>query len=118
MKPPNAIPQAKFTPDMAELCKLMSDISEDCYCAGWMDGNEYRLWTAVTDPNDDRAYGQDVIDTNDIARLRTLSGSLGGWIVCSDDDYELYFVPIEEWKARYDYATKRDTQVTVSTLPK
>lgn len=29
------------------LARLMSDISEDCWCAGWMSGTEFALWKAV-----------------------------------------------------------------------
>src|SRR6185312_5627864 len=39
------------------LACLMSEISEECYCAGWLIGNEHRLWSAMTDPTDDRRYG-------------------------------------------------------------
>ena len=36
------------------LAALMAAISEDCWCAGWMGGNEYALWKAKPGT----AYGQ------------------------------------------------------------
>lgn len=80
-----------------ELYELMSDISEECYCAGWMDGNEFRLWRAVTDPNDDRRYGQSEIEKWQLIRLRELSELTGGWWVWEDD---AAFISLDEWRRR------------------
>lgn len=79
------------------LIDLMSDISEECYCAGWMHGNEYRLWDAITNPNDDRIYGFTKINDEQIERLRDLSRKLDGWVVW-DDEVGERFVTIEEWE--------------------
>lgn len=83
-----------------ELYQLMSDISEDCYCAGWLIGNEYRLWNAITDPNDDRRYGMSEIAEDDIARLRELSAHAGGWWMWEDKDDSpgAMFIALAEWE--------------------
>lgn len=80
-----------------ELYELMSDISEDLYCAGWMSGNELRLWQAITDPNDDRCYGMGLIEEWQINRMRELSEQTGGWWVWEDD---AAFISVDEWKRR------------------
>lgn len=80
-----------------ELYDLMSEISEDCYCAGWMSGNEFRLWDAITDPNDDRKYGMWQIEEEQVTRLRELSELTNGWWVWEDD---CAFIGLDEWKRR------------------
>ena len=79
-----------------ELYELMSDISEDCYCAGWMMGNEFRLWHAITDANDDKRYGQSEIAPQQIQRLKELSQAVGGWWRW-DDKEGAQFVSLEKW---------------------
>lgn len=80
------------------LARYMSGISERCYCAGWMIGLENRLWSAVTDPTDDRRYGMDEITVEEIEAMSWLSEQLGGWIRW-DEDTGKVFVPLAEWKA-------------------
>jgi hypothetical protein len=80
------------------LYMLMSDISEECYCAGWLIDNEFRLWSAVADPADDRQYGMGEIEPEQIAKLKELSELVGGWIVWKDG---AQFVPMQEWLAMY-----------------
>jgi hypothetical protein len=89
----------RMTPDQAKLAQLMSDISEEHYCAAWNMGNEFRLWRALTDPNDDRAYGMEIISQEAIDHLRMLSERVGGWIVCRDAGET--FIPMAEWLAEY-----------------
>jgi hypothetical protein len=106
----------KLTLDQCRLYTLMSDISEECYCAGWLSGNEYRLWSAMTDPKDDRAYGQGTITDDNVTDLQDLCERAGGWIYWHDDSWEPGLpqahwgprcMPIEEWRAHY--ATSEET---------
>ena len=39
-----------LTPTQRDLAELTSDISENAWRAGWMQGLEYELWTAVKSP--------------------------------------------------------------------
>lgn len=80
-----------------ELYELMSDISEDCYCAGWMHGNEFRLWDAITDPDDDRRYGMGEIEPQQVQRLKELSQLSGGWWRW-DETEGPQFVVLERWE--------------------
>lgn len=81
-----------------ELYELMSDISEDCYFAGWMNGLEYAIWGALQDG--DRNYGMGEMDAEQLERCRTLAAELDGWVIWvdSDDDPEL---PVQEWGPRF-----------------
>jgi hypothetical protein len=40
-------PVAGATVDQQALYEYMSYLSEDCYCAGWMEGTEAACWEAV-----------------------------------------------------------------------
>ena len=93
------------------LYSLMSDISEGCYCAGWMGGNEFTLWGMVSDQKSSRNYGQDVVKEEQIAELRAISTEIGGWIRWRDDEEDAnlppeqwgpVFVPMEEWLRIYE----------------
>ena len=74
----------------------MSDISEECYAAGWMTGNEYTLWEMVANPESPRRYGMSDVRESDLNELREISTEIGGWIrwVDDEDDPDL---PPEEW---------------------
>lgn len=93
------------------LYELMSDISEECYCAGWMSGNEYTLWEMVANPDAGRNYGQDSVTDEQIADLRAISNEIGGWIRWRDDeedanlppeDWGPVFTPMAEWLPMYE----------------
>jgi hypothetical protein len=93
------------------LYKLMSEISEDCYCAGWMHGNEYTLWKMVADPAANRKYGQSGLSDEQLADLRAIAAETGGWIRWRDDREESnlpvdqrgpVFTPMVEWLAMYE----------------
>lgn len=81
------------------LAREMSEISEKAFCAGWMDGLEYRLWEVVKGGR--RKYGQIVLSDDQIARLRNLSDSLGGWICFNDESEVEEFVESERWEMLY-----------------
>lgn len=55
--------------DAQRLAQLISDISEDCWCAGWLDGCEHSLWDMVTGDNPEREWGMGKVDQDDIAEL-------------------------------------------------
>jgi hypothetical protein len=73
---------------------LMSDISEESYAAGWIDGLEYSLWDIRL--GGDRGHW--FVDDDEVASLQRLSFECGGWWVHDD---ELRFVPHDEWARIY-----------------
>jgi hypothetical protein len=83
------------------LFDLMSQISEDCFCAGWIGGNEYEVWHALQ-------YG-DPWPANRrmsprLLRLcQSLSTKIDGWIYWSDGPY---FAPMTQWLAMVDERRK------------
>lgn len=72
----------------------MSELSEDCYAAGWMQGLEYDLWRIVL--AGDGHYGMGRITRDDTARLRQLADDAGGWWMHGE------LVSMSEWLKRYE----------------
>jgi hypothetical protein len=81
------------------LYALMSDISEDCWCAGWMMGTEYVLWDMAANPAGSLDWGQSTVDPRQLADLREMSQEIGGWIVWWDDAHDA-LLPPDEWGPR------------------
>ena len=80
------------------LCGVMSDLSERCWCAGWMMGLEFALWAFVSGDDAPGPYGQDAITEDDVTELRDLHARCGGWWRWDDDHAEL-FVSTADWIA-------------------
>ena len=88
----------KLEPKARELAEYMSALSEEAYCAGWMDGLEFELWEVVI--NGPRRCGRLQITHDHIAQLRRLSEAAGGWIVF-DDNEEESLLPMEDWERSF-----------------
>lgn len=89
-----------WTVDHRALYALMAAVSEECYCAGWMMGNEFALWRILIDPTGNRQYGQSEVTGEQVADMRVLSDRIGGWIGWYDDGDEPG-LPSEEWGPRF-----------------
>ena len=91
-----------FCEDAAEgarwgLLALMTGISQEAWCAGWMTGLENELWRAATGlPG---PYGRGVVTQRQADLLRLLSDEADGWWVY-DADRGPTFLPIDEWLRR------------------
>ena len=83
-----------------ELAELMSDISEDHYCAGWLIDLEYSLWSIVTGDSAN-TFGFGAIERWKIKRLKALSAATGGWIERQRDAEHETFVPMEIWLKQF-----------------
>lgn len=84
--------------DAARLLRIvMRDISEDCYCAGWLSDLEITLWSAVL--HGPRRFGMGEITEGDIAELKRLSEKAGGWWTWQGEaaDSGEEFVTLDEW---------------------
>jgi hypothetical protein len=91
------VSQRDLTTPQAELASYMSELSEECYCAGWLIGLEFSLWKAMNTGKGSGGFG--CLREFELAHLRELSEACGGWIVWGKDGEE--FVPLEEWKEYY-----------------
>lgn len=80
------------------LAYTMSNISERCYYAMWLDNVEYVLWHALE--KGPRRYGHGEITTNDIIALKMLSDRCGCWIFFDDVEEET-IIPLDLWQKKY-----------------
>lgn len=91
-----ALATAKDQNAASILVRLMSDISEEYYCAGWMSGLEFSLWRMVQ--GGDRSYGMSEVSEDEVTQLKQLSEQCGGWWYFNDDDGET-FILVDDWNA-------------------
>jgi len=75
------------------LLGLMTGISEENWCAGWMTGLEFSLWEARAG---ERCYGMGVISERQSQLLKLLSEECGGWWRW-DDERGVTFVRTADW---------------------
>ncbi len=75
-----------------DLFDRMSEISEDCFCAGWVTDNEYSIWNAIT--LGDPGPGYPPMNPRLVRRCQQLSAEIGGWINWVDGPQ---FVPMAQW---------------------
>jgi hypothetical protein len=88
------------TPEAAALARLISDISEDYYCAYWMSGCEYGIWKALTQW---RATGAATWAGFNVSQkmpaLDEAQRTAGGWVWWPEDDGER-FIADRDWLAK------------------
>jgi hypothetical protein len=80
------------------LFTLMSAISEDCWCAGWLTENEFELWARVKGDRG-RAYGHGSVAIQALADLQDIAIACNGWIVWGNG--RPAFLPMNEWLRLY-----------------
>ncbi len=90
---------ADLNPEQRALADYMSELSEKAWHAGWIADLEYDIWGAVTGGSS--SFGQMDLTSEHLQTLRNLSERCGGWIAY-DDAIEETFVPINEWKEKYE----------------
>lgn len=84
-----------------QLLRIMRDISEDRFCAGWLAGLEFRLWEAIGSEAPEDAF----VDETDILHLRVYHMECDGWWVWWHDEASPaqgpVFVTYDEWNTIY-----------------
>lgn len=84
------------TSPAARLADRMSDLSEECYFAGWLIGTEYALWELAQAGGG--RWGIGVVMPEQAAELIDLANKAGGWVAWRDG-VGCVFVPMAEWLA-------------------
>jgi hypothetical protein len=97
------------------LAGLISEVSEECWCAGWLSDCEHSVWMMVTGVYPSHAttpdgafdgykWGMGRVTPQDLAEITRLSAELGAWVrpvrrgLCTD----IELVPMTEWLALHD----------------
>lgn len=80
------------------LLGLMTGISEDLYCAGWMSGLEFSMWRAANSPTDFQ-FGMGAVLERQRRLLRDLADEARGWWVWEDSTGPR-FIALDVWIAR------------------
>lgn len=65
---------------------LVSDISEDCYCAGWMHGIEFDLWAVIC--GDATDYAGVTLADHRVQALARIARDADGWVRYGDSGVE------------------------------
>src|ERR1051325_11236160 len=76
------------------LLGLMSGISEEYWCAGWLTGLEFDLWNAQADSG----YGHGTVTKRQAMLLRLLSEECDGWWHWKEGADNPQFVSLGEWR--------------------
>ena len=76
----------ELTIKQRKLAEFMSDLSEKCYSASWLENLEYVLWDTLI--KGERRLGQDNISQQDIVHLNQLSKDSNCWIYFDDKSEE------------------------------
>lgn len=82
------------------LLDIMSDISEEYYCAGWLVDLEYMLWHAVE--TEERSFGFGEIPNHQIEAMKEYASACGAWWVFSEEFKGNILVPLDEWRKIYE----------------
>jgi hypothetical protein len=90
------------------LLRMMSDLSEDCWCAGWLQNLEFTLWEAMNSGNKELGWGG--VAERDFARMKHLHEMAGGWWVWAEGENRQRFVTTEEWLTIIDKKNETGTQ--------
>lgn len=106
------IPRLEGAADCHPLSQLMSDISEECWCASWLIGTEFVLWEAVL--NGPMDWGQGRINEEQIDTLKALSNRYDCWIFALDYVGEIP-ITIRSWEKIYASRPK-ETQFSPEEL--
>lgn len=77
------------------LAHLISNASEDCYCAGWLIDCEHELWEAATKPGD-FDWGMGDVPRLTLDTMLGLSAQCRGWVRWVED-VGAQFIPLTEW---------------------
>ena len=94
---PIAINQYNQNEKQNLITNLISEISEDIYCAGWYSNIEFELWNWINDEMTIPKYFNQRVIKEDLIELQMLSGKLQLWAYWHDEDEEKS-IGITEWK--------------------
>lgn len=94
-----------------QLGKMMSDISEDCYYAGWLGGTEYlvpELCRRASSSGDSQPWGHSEVTPQNAAVLMEIARQLGHW--ADLDEPGIAFEPHDPFPIPIQYLNSLDME--------
>jgi len=98
--------------NLKRLGVAMSDVSERCYCAGWLGGAEYllpELCRRVILTNEPQPWGYSSVTLEEAEMLTALSDEIGSWADLDDNAAE--FVRFKPFPIPAEYIEELDRQL-------
>ena len=74
--------------NLKKLGRAMSDVSERCYCAGWLIGTEYQLpelCRRITLTKKPHPWGYSEVTVHEASNLQMLVQEVGSWVNLVED---------------------------------
>jgi len=97
---PNAINHYNENEKQNLITNLISEISEEIYCAGWYINIEFELWTWINDESTIPEGLNHRVIKKDLIELQKLSNKLKMWAYWHNTDEEKS-IEISEWREIY-----------------
>jgi hypothetical protein len=94
------VPQSYEEAFHTALPGLMSELSEEHWCAGWLTGLEFSLW-AMVKGDATTVFGMGQITERQLQLLKLLSEETGVWWHWPDDGDGPEPISLEEWEPLY-----------------
>lgn len=79
------------------LVNAVREISDRCWCAGWMDGIEKTVWQAVLDDRD-CGIGQGYVTREELIFIKALAERCDSWVIWGDITHGECEIPLSLWK--------------------
>ena len=76
------------------LAEYMVEMSKKYYGTQWMDQLEFELWNEL-------AGEPDMLEADEVEKLRQLSGNCDGWVMMKLGTDELSFLSLSAWREFY-----------------
>jgi len=92
----DALPAVEMTPLAHALATLMSEFSEECWCASWLTDTEFDVWDLIAGRRSSWGMGSTDWDS-DLAAIDELSKAAGVWIVYRINDHGETAVDRNAW---------------------
>jgi|GEM_PF-1742864 len=105
------MPAEKYSDKLTSLGQLMSDLSEDCYCAGWLIGTEYlvpELCRRAIETGAPQYWGHGEVSPEQARRLQDIADSVGHW--ANLDDEAKNYIPFDPFPIPATYIESLDPE--------
>lgn len=86
------------------LLNYISELSEEYYCAGWLDSIEFQLWDLLQQNYEDIIkvdFWRKRVDKEELQDMRFLAQTTNCWAIW-DEEKEEMTIPLDQWIPKYE----------------